>query len=118
MAEDAKTVMSAYFAAWRARDAAAMRALLADDVTFAGPLGRANGADEYVEAFQRLFAITTDVVVELMVARENDVLSWFELHTSVAPPTPVANLARVDAGKVERVRVTFDPRAIIAGRSG
>src|SRR6266487_1571315 len=74
-----------------------MRALLADDVTFAGPLGRANGADEYVEAFQRLFAITTDVVVELMVARENDVLSWFELHTSVAPPIPVANLARVDA---------------------
>lgn len=112
--DDPRAVATAYFRAWRAHDAGALRAVLADHATFAGPLGTAGDADEMATAIQQLFAITTDVVVQLMAADGGDVITWFDLHTTVAPPTPVANWSQVRDGKITRVRVTFDPRAIIA----
>lgn len=86
MANDDSRIVSAYFEAWRAHDPGALRALLADDATFTGPLGHSDNADDYAEAIGRMFAITTDIVIEKMVADGGDVLTWFELHTSVAPP--------------------------------
>jgi limonene-1,2-epoxide hydrolase len=114
MPEDPRAVAMAYFRAWRAHDPGALRAVLADDATFAGPLGTAGNADEMAASIQRLFAITTDVVVQAMAADGGDVITWFDLHTTVAPPTPVANWSQVHDGKIVRVRVTFDPRAILA----
>jgi hypothetical protein len=68
-------------------------------------------------AIQRLFAITTDVVVQKMTADGSDVITWFDLHTTAAPPASVANWRQIRDGKIIRVRATFDPRAIIAGQS-
>jgi ketosteroid isomerase-like protein len=116
--DDPRALATAYFRAWKARDAGALRALLADDATFAGPLGTAGNADEMATAIQRLFAITSDVVVQVMAADGDDVLTWFDLHTTVAPATPVANWSQVRNGKIVRVRATFDPRALVAGQSG
>ena len=48
--------------------------------------------------------------VRTMLAEGQDVITWFELHRSGADPVPVANWARIEAGKVRRVRVAFDPR--------
>jgi SnoaL-like domain len=112
---DPRALAAAYFGAWKAHDAGALRALLADDATFAGPLGTAGNADEMATAIQRLFAITTDVVVQIMAADRGDVITWFDLHTTVAPPTPVANWSQVRHGKIVTVRATFDPRALLAG---
>jgi ketosteroid isomerase-like protein len=114
-ADDPRALAAAYFRAWQAQDAAALRALLADDATFEGPLGTAGNADEMAAAIQRLFAITTDVVVQIMAADGGDVITWFDLHTTVAPATPVANWSQVRDGKIVRVRATFDPRALVAG---
>jgi SnoaL-like domain len=100
----------------RAHDPGALRALLADEATFTGPLGQSANADEYRDAIGRMLAITTDIVIQKMLADDQDVLTWFELHTSIAPPTPVVNWTRIENGKIVRVRATFDPRAIIAGR--
>lgn len=116
MSDDATRIVSAYFDAWRARDPDALRALLADSATFTGPLGHSENADDYQEAIGRMFAITTDIVIQKMVADDDDVLTWFELHTSVAPPAPVANWSRIENGKIARVRATFDPRPILAAR--
>jgi ketosteroid isomerase-like protein len=116
--DDATRIVSSYFDAWNAHDPSALRALLADDATFTGPLGRSANAEEYEEAIGRMFAITTDIVIEKMLSDGEDVLTWFELHTSVAPPAAVANWSRIEDGKMVRVRATFDPRAIIAGRQG
>jgi ketosteroid isomerase-like protein len=115
--DDPRALATAYFRAWKAHDAAALRALLADEATFAGPLGTAGNADEMATAIQRLFAITTDVVVQTMAADGGDVITWFDLHTTVAPATPVANWTQVRDGKIVRVRATFDPRSIVAGQS-
>jgi ketosteroid isomerase-like protein len=117
MSDSAPTLVSAYFDAWRAHDPAALRAVLADDATFTGPLGSSNNADEYARSIERLFAITTDVVIQKMISDGDDVLTWFELHTSVAPPAPVANWSHIENDKIARVRATFDPRAIIAART-
>jgi len=42
---DAMAVAATYFDAWRARDFARLRSVLADDVDFAGPLGQVRGID-------------------------------------------------------------------------
>lgn len=118
MTADPTSIATAYFDAWRARDSAMLRDLLSDDATFSGPLGRAEGGDEMQRAIEGLFAITTDVIVRKMLADEDDVITWFDLHTSVAPPAAVANWSHIENGKIRRVRATFDPREIIAARPG
>ena len=116
MSDDPRVLATAYFDAWRAHDPSALRALLTDDATFEGPLGTAGNADEMAESVKGLYAITTDVVVRKMAVDGSDVITWFELHTTVAPPTPVANWSQVRDGKIAAVRATFDPRQIIAPR--
>jgi ketosteroid isomerase-like protein len=118
VANDDTRIVSSYFDAWRAHDPDALRALLADDATFTGPLGQSDNADDYAKAIGRMFAITTDIVIEKMIADDGDVLTWFALHTSVAPSAAVANWSRIEHGKIVRVRATFDPRPIIAAREG
>lgn len=41
-----------------------------------------------------------------------DVLTWFELHTTAAILSPVANFMHVEDGKITTVRTTFDPRPL------
>ncbi|HEY2551931.1 MAG TPA: nuclear transport factor 2 family protein [Streptosporangiaceae bacterium] len=117
MTAEPRAVAAAYFDAWKANDPAALRALLADDATFAGPMGHAEGADELATAIQRLFSITKDVLIQQVTADDGDVMTWFDLYTTVAPPTAVVNWSRVRDGKIIRVLATFDPRDIIAGLS-
>jgi ketosteroid isomerase-like protein len=107
-------VLATYFASWRDRDFESLRSILADEVTFSGPLGTAANAEECVQGIERLAQITTDVVVQKTFADGPDVLTWFELHTKIAPPAQVANWSRVEDGKIVRIRVTFDPRAMLA----
>jgi ketosteroid isomerase-like protein len=109
----AAEAMATYFSAWRAKDLAAFRAVLADDVSFVGPLGTASGAEGCAAAIGRLRERLTDIVVLKTFVDGDDVLTWFELHTAAAPPLPVANWSQVQDGKVKRVRVTFDPRPLV-----
>lgn len=113
MTETAPDIARRYFAAWRAKDLEAYRALLADDADFAGPMGQAHGADECVEGMRGLASITTDVVVQQTFGDETDVITWFDLHTADAPPCPVANWTQVANGKITKIRVTFDPRPLL-----
>jgi len=109
---EAARVAQTYFDSWRANDFDALRTILADDVAFTGPLAQVVGADEYRDSLARLGAITTDIVVRRVFVDGPDVLTWFDLHTEVAPPIPVANWCHVEDGKITRVQVTFDPRGL------
>jgi ketosteroid isomerase-like protein len=110
--DDAVRVASAYFDAWKVDDFDAMRSLVHDDVTFAGPLGRREGAEDYMEGIMGLSRIKTDIVVQKTFVDGPDVLTWYELSTTVAPPVPVANWLHVEDGRITSLRVAFDARGL------
>jgi ketosteroid isomerase-like protein len=117
MRTDPKTIAATYFAAWEAADVQRLRAILAEEVSFDGPLAQVQGADAYAESIRGLFKATEKLVVHKVWVDGDDVLTWFDLHMPEAPPTPVAQWCRVRDGKVKRVQVTFDPRGILAAGS-
>jgi hypothetical protein len=50
--------------------------------------------------------------VREQLADDTDVITWLDLHTTVAPPIPTANWSHVENGKITRINVTFDPRSL------
>lgn len=109
---DAAIVAATYFQAWKAKDWATLRSLLADDVSFDGPLASLEDADACLEGLQGLSKIMTDVVVHKVFVDGPDVLTWFDLHTTVAPPAPTANWSHVEDGRITAIQVTFDARPL------
>ena len=112
---DARAAAATYFDAWRARDFTRLRAVLADDVDFAGPLARVHGADDCLRGLQGMAQIMTGLEVRKVFHDGPDVLTWFDLATSVAATVPVGNWMHVEDGKITRIRVAFDARGIANG---
>jgi SnoaL-like domain len=110
---DTRTVAATYFRAWKERDFTNLRAILADDVTFHGPLAMIDNADDCVKGLQGMAQVLDDIVVQHVFVDGPDVLTWFDLHTTIAPPAPTANWSHVEDGKITRIRVAFDPRALL-----
>jgi ketosteroid isomerase-like protein len=113
--DSSTTVAATYFDAWRAGDFARVRAVLADDVTFAGPMGQAHGADECLRGLQGMAGIMTGIEVRQVFTAGSDVLTWYDMATRVADPVPVANWMQIKDGKITRIRAAFDPRGIAGG---
>jgi len=103
-----------YFRAWQEEDANALAEVLAEDVSFRGPLGTADGQQECIQGLLGMRRIVTDIRVQTRVADGTDVITWFDLHTTVAPPVPTANWSHVQDGRIAHIRVAFDPREILA----
>jgi ketosteroid isomerase-like protein len=114
MSGDARSTAAIYFTAWKDRDFDGLRSILADDATFRGPLGTADSGEECVAGLRGMARMLTDIDVVKVFVDGDDVLTWFDLHTDKAPPTPTANWMHIEDGKIVRIRVTFDPRELIA----
>ena len=112
---DATAAAATYFDAWQAHDFARLRSVLADDVDFAGPLGQVKGGDECQAGIEGMSRIMTSIEVRKVFDAGPDVLTWFDLATSVAETVPVANWMHVEDGKNTRIRVAFDARGIASG---
>ena len=89
--DDSREVAERYFAAWKANDWETLRGLLADDVSFRGPLASIDGGDECLAGLQGMAKIMTDIVVHRCWVDGADVIIWFDLHTSVASLVLTAN---------------------------
>jgi ketosteroid isomerase-like protein len=113
---DPRSVAATYFRAWKERDFVTLRGILADDVTFEGPLAVLDDADDCVKGLQGMAEILDDIACRHVFVDGPDVLTWFDLHTTVAPPAPTANWQHVENGRITRIRVTFDPRALTGDR--
>ncbi len=113
---DAKTTAATYFDAWQARDFTRLRSVLADDVEFDGPLAHVRGGDDCLKGLRGMAQIMTGLGVRKVFHDGADVLTWFDLATSVAETIPVANWMHVEDGKVTQIKVAFDARGI-AGAS-
>jgi hypothetical protein len=112
MTNDPRTIAETYFRSWKERDFVALRALLADDANYRGPLGTAEDAETCIKGLKGMGQIMTDIVITKMFVDGPDVLTWFDLHTSVAPPCPTANWSHIEGGKINAIRVTFDARPL------
>lgn len=114
MTSDPAQLAAAYFQAWKAKDLPTLRSILARDVTFDGPLAKLSGVDDVAAGLERLAQITSDIAVHKRFVDGADVLTWFDLYTTIAPPTPVANWSHIENGEITKIAVTFDPREMIA----
>jgi hypothetical protein len=113
---DARSVVETYFNAWKQNDFSTMRSVLDDNLNFAGPIDQFNTADAYQQAIRGLSQMKTDIAVQKTFVDGPDVLTWYDLHTRIAPPAPVAEWSHVEQGKITRVRVVFDSRPFAAAR--
>jgi hypothetical protein len=102
-----------YVEAWLAKDFDTLRSTLADDATFRGPLGQADSGDECVAGLPGLREIVTDIVVQKRWVDGPDVITWFDLHTTIAPPVATVNWSHVEDGRIKTIRATFDPRPLL-----
>jgi len=102
-----------YFTAWQKQDATALRAILADDVTFDGPMATIDNADDAVKGLMGLAAATTELTILKRLADDTDVITWFEISTQDAGPLPTSNWSHVENGKITAIRVAFDPRPLL-----
>lgn len=110
---NARDVVDRYFIALRARDFAAIRPLLHDDVTFKGALGSTDGAEEYVSGLEGMMAGMTNVERRVVFAEGEDVCQVYDLTLATPPVTlPIAQWLKVRAGKIAQVHVYFDPRPL------
>ena len=116
MTASAAELAEAYFTAWQDRDFTRLRSLLADDVSFAGPLATIDGADECVAGLDGMARVLDRIEVKERFGDAAGVITWFDLHTTVADPAPTANWMRVEDGLITEIRVAFDPRGILAAR--
>ena len=112
MADDAANVATTYFDAWKANDFDTMRSLVIDDVRFEGPLATLEGAEEFMEGIRRLSRVISEIVIRKVFVDGRDVLTWYDMHTTVASPVPVANWLHVEEGKITSLRVAFDAREL------
>ena len=112
---DPAALATTYVAAWQDHDWTTLRSILADDVTFRGPLGRADSAEECIAGLRAMARTLDHIDVRARLSDDTQVITWFDLHSTVAPPTPTANWTRVRDGKITSIRVAFDPRAMLAG---
>jgi hypothetical protein len=88
--------------------------VLADDVTFRGPLGTAEGAEECLVGLRGMAEkIMSDIDIKVMAVDGPNFLTWFELHSPSADPIPTVNWIQVQDGLITSIRVTFDPRPLL-----
>ena len=109
---DATTVAEIYFSSWLKKDWDTLRSILADDCSFRGPLASVDDGDSCLEGLKGMSQIVTDIVVKKRLADDEDVITWFDLHTKVADPAPTANWSHIENGKITAINVTFDARPL------
>ncbi|WP_405982129.1 nuclear transport factor 2 family protein [Streptomyces sp. NBC_00158] len=111
----ARELAETYFTAWETGDFETLRGLLAEEVDFVGALGTASGAEAALAGLRGMGRVLERIDVKARVAEGDEVITWFDLCTTVAPPASTANWMHVEDGRIARIRVAFDPRALLAG---
>jgi ketosteroid isomerase-like protein len=102
-------VVDQYNRALAARDFAAARALLAENLRFEGPIDRFQKADDYVKAITGLYGMVKGVEHQATITEGDNVAVFYLLDTPMAK-APVAEWYTVRDGKITHLRAYFDAR--------
>jgi ketosteroid isomerase-like protein len=87
---DGRAIAESYFDAWKSRDVDALGGLLADYVTFDGPMGSARGRDECITCMRKMAERIDDIVI------------------TSGDRTPTVNWSQVRDGQISRIQAQFD----------
>ena len=91
-----------------------LRALVSEDVTFAGPLMTTTGSKEYVAMNEQLLQFHTGTRMLHQFENGDDVCSIYELSMTTpaggSMTLPMADWIQVKNGKIAAQRIYFDPR--------
>ncbi len=71
-----------------------------------------DNADDCVAGLERMSKIMEKLDVKKRFVDGDDVITWFDLHTSVADPVPTANWSHVEGGRITAIKVAFDARGL------
>jgi limonene-1,2-epoxide hydrolase len=108
---NAREVVDRYFTALTMKDFVTMRSLLDDDVTFVGPLGTTDNAEQYIDALTRVTTSMVDIRRHALFADGEDVCQIYDLTLSAPDATlPVAQWLKVRDNRITAVRLYFDAR--------
>lgn len=115
LSDPTRKAATIYFDSWRERDFERLRTVLSPDVDFVGVLGTAAGIEECIAGLKGMAdSLMTDLTLHARVVDGPNVITWFDLHTRDTAPIPTANWSHVENGLITRIRVTFDPRPLLA----
>ena len=114
MSESNAAVAARCLDAWTSGDFDTTRSLLADDVTFVGPLGHTEGADAYVEGVRGMAKMVKGVDRRQVIADGDNVCIIYDLVTDTpAGAIATAGWYGLRDGKIVSVRAYFDPRPLV-----
>jgi hypothetical protein len=106
-----KETVIAFESALEKKDYASARKLLADDLSFRGPIDTFDNADAYLGALERLGKIVERIEVLKVFAEGDEVAVFCDLHfRAPLPKAFVAEWYTVKGSKIQRARVVFDAR--------
>ena len=105
----ARDVVDKYNRALAAKDFAAARRHLADNLRFEGPIDRFESADDYIAAITRLYGMVKGIEHQATIVEGDDVAVFYVLDTPAAK-SPVAEWYTVRDGKIVQLRAYFDAR--------
>lgn len=109
------SVVEAFKDALRSGDSVTMRALLADDMHFSGPIDEFHRADDYLAALGQLAKIVKGTANVRVFSDGDDVAVIYDLLTNTpAGASPTAELYTVRGGKIAAIRAIFDARPFAA----
>ncbi|MEV4908676.1 nuclear transport factor 2 family protein [Streptomyces albidoflavus] len=103
-------VAERFHAALTAADADGLRGMLADEVTFEGPVATASGVAECVAGLVEMGKMISGDQVEVRLADDGNVLTWSTVRAGGGPGRPTVTWLRVDGERITAIRTVFDAR--------
>jgi SnoaL-like protein len=118
--EKSAEVLRSFYRAVVARDFAAARRYLREDLVFVGLFETYPSADAYLAALTGLMQITVRLDIKALIAEGENVAVFFELETRAPAEavTLVAEWHQVRDGKIYHVASAFDGRPFAAMFAG
>jgi hypothetical protein len=108
---------STCLASWTSGHFELTRSLLADDVTFVGPLATTHGADAYVEGVRGMARMVRGLTLQQLLVEGDNVCIRYELDVEQVGPIPTVGWYHFRNGRIDSVQAYFDPRPVTELRS-
>jgi ketosteroid isomerase-like protein len=107
--DTAEAVVAHYFAAFGSGDLQTARQLLKDDLSFTGPFDTFDNADDLIKALSALAPAVKGIQQRKVLVDGDDVATFYDMLTPMGT-SPIAEWHHVTDGKIDAIRVYFDPR--------